>query len=263
MTAQSWRRLNLAMPWLVIGGLLLLWQALVAMLAIPAFVLPAPTAVWDAFQEYRGPILHNAMFTLKNTMLGFALGIVVGVLLGVFIGSFRLVYSGLYPLLIGINSVPKAAVVPILVLWLGIGTAPAIATAFLLCFFPIAVNVATGLATVEPELEDVLRSLGASRLDILRKVGLPRSLPYFFASLKVAITLAFVGTVISETLASNDGIGYLMLQASSQFRVPLMFAGLGVIAAMGIATYLVFAMLETRLTGWATRRQDVSMSGGG
>jgi NitT/TauT family transport system permease protein len=263
MTPRNWRCLNMAMPWIVIIVLLVLWQAVVEIFAIAPFVLPAPTAVWQAFLEYREPILHNALFTLQNTVLGFALGIVVGVLLGIFIGSFRLVYSGLYPLLIGINSVPKAAVVPILVLWLGIGPAPAIATAFLLCFFPIAVNVATGLATVAPELEDVLRSLGASKLDILRKVGLPSSMPYFFASLKVAITLAFVGTVISETLASNDGIGYLMLQASSQFRVPLMFAGLGVIAIMGIATYVVFAMLESRLTGWATRRQDVPLSGGG
>ena len=153
---------------------------------------------------------------------------------------------------------------PILVLWLGIGTAPAIATAFLLCFFPIAVNVATGLATVEPELEDVLRSLGASKLDILRKVGLPRSLPYFFASLKVAITLAFVGTVISETLASNDGIGYLMLQASSQFRVPLMFAGLGVIAVMGIATYAIFAVLEAQVHGLGhARARTPRLAGGG
>ncbi len=114
---------------------------------------------------------------------------------------------------------------PILVVWMGIGQPPAITTAFLLLFFPIAVNVATGLATVEPELEDVLRSLGATPLDILRKVGLPRTMPYFFASLKVAITLAFVGAVISETIASNDGIGYLMIQSASQFRVPLMFAG--------------------------------------
>jgi NitT/TauT family transport system permease protein len=254
MTPRNWRRLNVAMPWLVIIGLLIVWQAVVDFFGIAAFVLPAPTAVWAAFLEYRDAILHNAMFTLKNTMFGFALGIVVGVILGVLIGSFRLVYSGLYPLLIGVNSVPKAAVVPILVLWLGIGTAPAVATAFLLCFFPIAVNVATGLATVEPELEDVLRSLGASKLDILRKVGLPRSMPYFFASLKVAI---------SETLASNDGIGYLMLQASSQFRVPLMFAGLAVIAIMGIATYVVFAVLEARLTSWATRRQDAPLVGSG
>jgi NitT/TauT family transport system permease protein len=179
------------------------------------------------------------------------------------IGSSRLAYSGFYPVLIGINSVPKAAVVPILVLWMGIGALPAITTAFLLCFFPIAVNVATGLATTEPELEDVLRSLGATRLDILWKVGIPRSLPYFFASLKVSITLAFVGAVISETLASNDGIGYLMLQAASQFRTPLMFAGVTVIAAMGIVAYLISVFIERRFTGWATRRQNVGPTGGG
>ena len=136
MTSRNWRRLNIAMPWLVIIGLLILWQAVVEIFSIAAFVLPAPTAVWSAFLEYREAILHNALFTLKNTTFGFALGIAVGMLLGIFIGSFRLVYSGLYPLLIGVNSVPKAAVVPILVLWLGIGTAPAIATAFLLCFSP-------------------------------------------------------------------------------------------------------------------------------
>ena len=134
--------------------------------------------------------------------------------------------------------------------------------AFLLSFFPIAVNVATGLATTEPELEDVLRSLGASALDILLKVGIPRSMPYFFASLKVAVTLAFVGAVISETIASNDGIGYLMLQAASQFRTALMFAGLIVIAAMGILTYLFFVLIEQKVTGWATRKQDVMMTGG-
>jgi NitT/TauT family transport system permease protein len=203
------------------------------------------------------------MFTLVNTLVGFAIGVVVGLLLGVVIGSSRLAYAGLYPILIGINSIPKAAIVPILVIWMGIGQPPAITTAFLLCFFPISVNVATGLATTEPELEDVLRSLGATRLDILWKVGIPRSLPYFFASLKVAITLAFVGAVISETLASNDGIGYLMLQAASQFRTPLMFAGVAVIAAMGIITYLIFAFIEKRFTGWATRRQNVVATGGG
>lgn len=256
------RRLELAMPWIVIFGLLIFWQGVVQVFQIRQFVLPSPTAIFDAFLEYREPIIHNAMFTLVNSLTGFGIGIMVGVLLGIFIGSSRLVFAGLYPLLIGINSVPKAAIVPILVLWMGIGGPPAITTAFLLSFFPIAVNVSTGLATVEPELEDVLRSLGASKLDILRKVGLPRAMPYFFASLKVAITLAFVGAVISETIASNDGIGYLMLQAASQFRVPLMFAGLFVIAAMGIATYVIFAFLESRLTGWATRRQETHFRDG-
>ena len=144
---------------------------------------------------------------------------------------------------------------PILVVWFGIGATPAILTAFLICFFPIVVNVATGLATLEPELEDVLRSLGATRKDVLFKVGLPRSLPYFFASLKVAITLAFVGTVVSETVASNDGIGYLMMSAGSSMRMPLVFAGLIVIGAMAMVMYGVFAGVERRMTGWAHRGQ--------
>jgi NitT/TauT family transport system permease protein len=118
------------------------------------------------------------------------------------------------------------------------------------------VNVATGLATVEPELEDVLRSLGAKPRDLILKVGLPRALPYFFASLKVAITLAFVGAVISESIASNRGIGTMMVQASSDFRIALVFAGLIVTAVMGIAMYAGFAMLELRTTRWATRRMD-------
>jgi NitT/TauT family transport system permease protein len=151
--------------------------------------------------------------------------------------------------------VPKVAFVPVLVVWFGIGTIPAVITAFLISFFPVVVNVATGLATLEPELEDVLRSLGASRLDILFKVGLPRSLPFFFASLKVAITLAFVGSVISETVASNMGIGYLMMGASSSMNMPLVFAGLIVIGAMGVVMYELFALVERRMTRWANRGQ--------
>lgn len=262
MKARTFRRMERAAPWVVIFAVLLIWDLSVRVFGIKAFILPSPFLVYESFMEYRGPIMEHAIFTLTTTLMGFSLGVLVGGFLGIAIGSSRLVYAGFYPILIGINSVPKAAVVPVLVLWLGIGQPPAIATAFLLSFFPIAVNVAAGLATVEPELEDVLRSLGASKLDVLVKVGLPRSLPYFFASLKVAITLAFVGAVISETLASNDGIGYMMLQAASQFRTSLMFAGLIVIAAMGIGTYLIFAMLETRMTGWATRKQTPQTGGG-
>ncbi len=262
MSPKSFRRLERAMPWIVILGLLIAWEITVQALHVRKFILPPPTDVYAALIQYHEPILLNSLFTLENTLAGFGIGVIVGLVLGLTIGSSRLIYAGLYPLLIGINSVPKAAVVPLLVIWMGIGQAPAITTAFMLCFFPIAVNVAMGLATTEPELEDVLRSLGASKLDILIKVGLPRSMPYFFASLKVSITLAFVGAVISETIASNDGVGYMMLQAASQFRTPLIFAGLFVIAAMGIITYMLFAFLENRMTGWALRKQTIMMTGG-
>ena len=119
------------------------------------------------------------------------------------------------------------------------------------------VNIATGLATTEPELEDVLKALGASKLDILWNVGLPRTMPFFFASLKVAISYAFVGAVLSETVASNRGIGNVMMTASSNFNVPLVFAGLFVLAGLGVALYVIFSLIEGRITGWATRKNDM------
>jgi NitT/TauT family transport system permease protein len=247
------RKFEAAMPWLFVVALLVLWELACAVFNIPVFVLPRPTVVAASLIERFGPIVENSLTTLWRTILGFAIAVALGVLLGVAIGSSRLVYRGLYPVLVGFNSIPKVAVVPVLVIWFGIGTIPAVLTAFLVSFFPIAVNVATGLATIEPEMLDVMRSLGATKGKILRKVGLPRSMPYFFASLKIAITLAFVGTIISETVAANAGIGYLMMAATANFDTPLVFAGLIVISVMGIAMYALFATIEQRMTFWAKR----------
>jgi NitT/TauT family transport system permease protein len=239
----------------VIIGFFLLWEFLCIAFGIKDLVLPRPSQIIATLIERFPAIWPHAVQTLYTTMVGFGLGIAAGVSIGVFIGSSRLAYDVAYPLLVGFSSTPKVAVVPIFVLWFGAGTVPAVLTAMLLCIFPIVVNVATGLATTEPELEDVMRALKASNLDILFNVGLPRAMPYFFASLKVAITQAFVGTVIAETVASNRGIGNLMMIASSSFDVPLVFAGLLILAALGVALYLVFAYIESKVTGW-TRRQD-------
>ncbi|MEX0589876.1 MAG: ABC transporter permease [Xanthobacteraceae bacterium] len=240
-------------PWLYTLALLVFWEASVYLFQIPEFFLPPPTAVARAIYDYWPAIYRNSLITLWSTMVGFALAVGFGLLLGLLIGWSRTIYAGLYPLMVGFNAIPKVAVVPILVLWFGIGFIPAMLTAFLISFFPIVVNVATGLATIEPELEDVLKALGASKLDIMRKVGIPRSMPYFFGSLKVAITLAFVGSVVSESVASNNGIGNLMLQAQAQFLVPLIFAGLVALAVEGIVMYWAMAVLERRMTGWAHR----------
>jgi len=240
-------------PLLFLVGMLVLWQAAIVVFAIPAFVLPSPLAVGEALVQYRSVIFHESLYTLGTTLAGFGLAVVFGLLLGLVLGWSQTVYVGLYPLMIGFNAIPKVAVVPILVLWFGIGVVPATLTAFLISFFPIVVNVATGLSTIEPEMEDVLKALGASKLDIMRKVGIPRALPYFFGSLKVAITLAFVGSVISESIASNHGIGNLMLQAQAQFKTPLIYAGLVALAVLGIAMYAAMAFIERRTTGWAHR----------
>jgi ABC-type nitrate/sulfonate/bicarbonate transport system permease component len=208
---------------------------------------------WSAPADLADVIAAHAWRTYWVTMAGFGIAIVVGVLLGFVIGSSRLAYAAVYPLMTAFNALPKAAFVPILVVWFGIGIGPAILTAFLISFFPIMVNIATGLATLEPELEDVLRVLGAKRWDVLVKVGLPRSMPYFYGSLKVAITLAFVGTTVSEMTAANEGIGYLLISAGSAMQMGLAFSGLMVVGAMAMAMYELFSYIEKHTTAWAHR----------
>jgi NitT/TauT family transport system permease protein len=240
-------------PLIVLAAVLLLWQLVVTVFSVPEFIFPSPWQIAREFIEFKGPLIEAAWKTFWVTMVGFGISIVVGVLFGFLIGSSRLAYTALYPLMVAFNAVPKAAIVPILVVWFGIGLGPGILTAFLISFFPITVNIATGLATLEPELEDVLRVLGAKRWDVLVKVGLPRSMPYFYGSLKVAITLAFVGTVLAEMTAGDSGIGYLISSAGSQQRTPLAFAGLVTIGVMAMAMYELFSWVEKRTTGWAHR----------
>lgn len=236
--------------------LFVVWEVACRIFSIPLTILPAPSVIFGALWEFRVPIMDNSWVTLWTTLVGFALATSFGLLLGIAVGWHKAIYSAIYPVLIGFNSVPKVAVVPVLILWFGLGEIPAIITAFLISFFPIVVNVATGLATTEPELEDVMRALGASKLDVMRKVGIPRSLPYFFGSLKVAITLAFVGAVVSETVGANKGIGKLMLDAQAAFQVQIVFAGLLVLAFLGIVLYAATAVIEQRFTGWAFRGQN-------
>ena len=240
----------------LIVGFFVFWELACLALGVSDIILPRPSQVFYTLFERWSAIMPHAAQTLYTTLVGFAIGVAIGVCLGALIGSSKIAYDTAYPLLVGFSSTPKIAVVPIFVLWFGAGTVPAILTSIAISIFPVVVNVATGLATTEPELEDVLRTLKAKKLDILWNVGLPRTMPYFFASLKVAITLAFIGSVVSETIAANEGIGYLMMSAGSQMRMPLVFAGLIVISVMAIAMYEVFAVLERRMTGWATRGMD-------
>jgi NitT/TauT family transport system permease protein len=249
MTSPTLRRI--ALPTTAFVLLLALWEVVVPLFHIQQIVLPRPSAIALTMVEMARPIAYHAGQTLFTTLVGFVVAVVLGLFLGFVIGSSMTVHDALYPLLVGFNSIPKAAVVPLLVLWFGVGTVPAVITAFLLAFFPVAVNVALGLATLEVELRDVLRALGASSWQIFIKVGAPRTMPMFFASLKVAISSAFVGSVISETVAANAGIGYLMAVAASDFNTRLAFCGLFVLAAMGVLLYGLFAAVERRLTGWA------------
>jgi NitT/TauT family transport system permease protein len=244
------RRVQNAMPWIAMALLVLIWQCASMVIKNSAMVLPAPGSVAASLAAHHDAILSNALQTLLTSMIGFALAVVVGVVIGLAIGIWVRVYKGLYPMLVAFNAIPKVALMPVLVLWFGIGAVPATILSFSLAVFPIVVNVATGLSSINPEMEDMLRSLGASRMEIVRKVGIPNMTPYLFASFKIAVTLAFVGSVLSETVAANSGIGFLMQEASSRFDVKLVFAGLVVIAAMAVAAYGACVWVEQRMTRW-------------
>ncbi len=237
----------------------MVWELACVLFHVSPIVLPRPSEILATLVIQMPALWPHILQTLATTMVGFGAGMVIGVLLGVVVGVSRSAYNTAYPLLVGFSSIPKVAVVPILVLWFGSGAVPAILTAMVTCVFPIVVNVATGLATTEPEMEDVLKALGASRSQVLWNVGLPRAMPYFFASLKIAVTLAFVGTVLSETVASNRGIGTVMMMASASFDVTLAFAGLFALAILGVMLYALFAVIEQRVCGWAVRKADVAV----
>lgn len=242
----------------VLVSIFLIWEIACRAMGVSDLILPRPMQIAHVLWTKMPLLWPHTVQTLYTTLTGFALGVAIGIVMGVIIGSSKLAYNVTYPLLVGFSSMPKVAVVPIFVVWFGAGTIPAILTSMVISIFPVVVNVATGLANTEPELEDVLRVLGAKRIDILWNVSLPRALPYLFASLKIAITLAFVGTVLAETVAANKGIGNVMIIASGNFDVPLVFAGLCILAMMGVMLYSVSAILEGHLTGWAQRKDAAS-----
>ena len=241
-------------------GFFVLWEAVCLAFGVSDLILPRPSQIAMVLLQKMPLLWPHTVQTLYTTLAGFVLGVGAGIVVGVVIGSSKLAYDVTYPLLVGFSSIPKVAVVPLFVVWFGAGTVPAILTSMVISIFPVVVNVATGLASTEPELVDVLRVLGARKRDILWNVGLPRALPYLFASLKIAITLAFVGTVLSETVAANKGIGTVMMIASGNFDVPMVFAGLFLLAAMGVALYAVSSLVERRMTGWAQRKTDMAMA---
>jgi len=254
------RALQRLLSAMALVGFFVLWEIVCIGFGVSDLILPRPSQVALVLWQRMPLLWSHTVQTLYTTFTGFVIGVVAGVLIGMVIGSSKLAYDVAYPLLVGFSSIPKVAVVPIFVVWFGAGTVPAILTSAVISIFPVVVNVATGLATTEPELEDVLKVLGAKKLDILWNVGLPRALPYLFASLKIAITLSFVGTVLAETVAANKGIGNVMMIASGNFDVPLVFAGLVILAVLGVALYAVSAFFEGRMTGWTQRKTDMAMA---
>jgi NitT/TauT family transport system permease protein len=217
---------------------------------IPTVVLPTPDKVLRALVVRRDLLLEESWITLKETLYGFLMALVVGLPLAVAVANSRPLNLMFYPLLIALQSVPKVALAPMILVWLGTGLESKLAIVWLVAFFPIIVDTAAGLRATPKELLELARSLNASAMQIFLKVQLPAALPFVVTGAKVAITLAVIGAVIGEFVGSSDGLGFLLQSATSQLDTPLAFAALFALSALGIFVYALVGLGERMMASW-------------
>lgn len=236
----------LAAPVLAIM-LLAVWQIGVPLLGLSVFVLPTPAEIIERIGSDFQLLAKNSLITLLETIAGFLIAAAAGIGTAFAIFYSRVFERAIYPLLVAMQTVPKVALAPLLVLYLGYDFAPKCFLAFLLAYFPIVIATVVGLQALDKSMVDVVRSMGANEWQTFFKIRLPAALPSIFGGLKVGISLAVIGAVIGEYVAAERGLGYLQLQASSQFDTTLSFAALVIISFLGVVTFWAIELVERRV----------------
>lgn len=261
LTAEEHReaRLDLALPSLAVIGFFLAWHLAVVLLRLPGYLLPSPV---DVAREVLGRwrlFLAHGLDTFGAVIAGFLLSIAIAGPLAVVIVSSRTFERMLMPLIVISQTVPKVAIAPLFVIWMGFGHLPKISIAFLIAFFPILVATIGGLKSVETELLDLVRSMSATRPQIVAKVQIPAALPQFFSGLKISICLSVVGAIVGEFVGSDRGLGFLLLTATGSLNAKQVYATLLILIVMGIVLFLIVCGLEKRLLPWhvSVRGQEV------
>jgi NitT/TauT family transport system permease protein len=239
-----------AYPLVGLVVILALWQIYTSVTGISPLVLPSPMEIASVSVKRYDLLLQQTWPTLVETILGFGLALLLGIPLAVFVANSRLFNLVLYPILVATQSIPKVAIAPIILVWFGLGISSKLALAFLVAFFPIVVDTATGLQATPPGLLDLARALCASPRQVFFKVQMPAALPFIFAGSKVAITLAVIGAVIGEFVGSVTGLGNLVLAANAQLDGPLAWAALVWLSALGIVLFAAVAVVERLMMPW-------------
>jgi NitT/TauT family transport system permease protein len=242
---------RLLYPLIGFAVIIVLWQGYVDVAHVSKIVLPSPMDILHASWQRSDLLVRETVPTMLESLYGFALAIVIGIPLAVCVVSSRVLNLTMYPILIATQSVPKVAVAPIILVWFGLGMQSKLAIAFLVAFFPIVVDTATGLQATPPGLLELARSLRASRWQTFWKVQFPAAMPFIFSGAKVAVTLAVIGAVIGEFVGSINGLGNLLLSANSQLDGPPAWAALVWLSALGIALFLGVVLAERLLMPWA------------
>jgi len=231
---------------------LLAWEAATRAFRIPRFIMPAPSAILGEGWAWRYRFVEHTWVTLYETLGGFALSMAVGVPLAVLIVYSPALRAAIYPLIVIAQSVPKIAIAPVLLLVLGYGLVPKMVVAFLVAFFPVVIDTATGLAATPPELLDLSRSYRASAFKTFVKVRLPMALPFIFAGAKVAITLSVIGAVVGEFVGSDRGLGYVILSSTSYWKTEVAFSAMILLSLMAIVLFAAVSLVERVVCPWVS-----------
>jgi NitT/TauT family transport system permease protein len=236
--------------------MLAVWQIATVAGDIPMWLLPSPKAILVATWDSGLSLVRHTGITLYETAVGFVLAVVVGIPLAALLVSSELIWRTLYPIVAAVQSIPKTAIAPLLLVWLGTGEMPKVIIAFLIAFFPIVVNTATGMTLVERDLLHLVRSLSATKAQTFWHIRLPNALPYIFSAAKVAVTLAVVGAVIGEFVGADAGLGYVILVASSQLKTDVAFVAILLLAVLGMLLFWAVSLLERLVLPWCTQQHE-------
>lgn len=247
-------RREILVPIATLVLMVLAWEAAVRVFQISPVILPPPSAALLLIWKNPGLLLTHTYVTTQEILLGFLLAVVVGLAFSVVMIHSKLLSEALYPLLVLSQMVPKVAVAPLLLLWLGYGMLPKVVIAFTIAFFPIVINGVSGLTSIDPEMLDLLKVLKASRLQVLVKIRIKNSLPYLFDGLKIAITLAVIGAVVAEFIGGESGLGYLIIASNATINTAMMFAALIVLSALGMLLFALIMVVERFSIPWHFRQ---------
>ncbi|OYN99710.1 ABC transporter permease [Enemella evansiae] len=231
-------------------AVLLLWWATTAAGLLPRYLVPSPADTWAAFAANVPYFGEHTLVTLIETVLGFLLAFVIGELVAIVMVYSRPVERTLYPVVLFAQVIPKIAIAPLFIVWLGFGMTPKVVVAVLMAFFPIVISGLAGLRAVDPEMLELASTMGASKVKTFAKIRFPASLPQLFSGLKVAATLAVTGAVVGEFVGSNTGLGYVILQANGNVDTATLFVALIIMSLLGVALFGAIALLERLLIGW-------------
>src|SRR5512145_2117344 len=224
---------------------LVLWQLILPLLNVPSYLLPAPLEILAEFQTRGGFIFANFLPTFYETMLGFLIGAVIGVVSGLGIVYSRILWVTIYPSLVVIGSVPRIAIAPLILIWLGIDSIwSKVTIAFLVAFFPMVVNSVVGFSQIEGDMLDLAKTMGMKPWTEFSKIRLPNSIPYLFAGFKASIALAVIGAVVAEFVSGQQGLGYVIIVANNDMNSGLIFAAIIVLSVMSLALFGIIVLLE-------------------